>query len=95
MADLAGSSMSHGWLDDAKRKRERSTNMAELTQEQLLNYVDQAIVALECETVRVCTTHEIQAYLQAEFGIKEPLERIKEASDIVFEVRLENEESEE
>jgi hypothetical protein len=35
--------------------------MAELTQEQLLAYVDQSIVALECETGKVVTIQEIQA----------------------------------
>jgi hypothetical protein len=64
---------------------------AELTQEQLLTYVDGAIVVLGAETGHVATTHEIQAYLQAQFGIKEPLERIKEATDIVYEVRLKEE----
>ncbi|MGZ3630964.1 MAG: hypothetical protein ACXVDN_25320 [Ktedonobacteraceae bacterium] len=34
------------------------------------------------------TTSEIQAYLEVQFGIKETLERIKEASDIVYEVSL-------
>jgi hypothetical protein len=43
----------------------------------------------------VVTTSEIQAYLEVQFGIKETLERIKEASDIVDEVRLENEEESE
>ena len=65
--------------------------MAELTQEQLLAYVDQSIVALECETGHVVTTSELQAYLEAQFGIKETLERIKEASDIMYEVRLKEE----
>jgi hypothetical protein len=69
--------------------------MAELSQEQLLAYVDQSIVALECETGHVVTIQELQAYLEAQFGIKETLERIKEASDIVDEVRLENEEESE
>jgi hypothetical protein len=69
--------------------------MAELTQEQLLAYVDQSIVALECETGHVVTIQEIQAYLEAQFGIKETLERIKEASDIAYKVRLENEEESE
>lgn len=41
------------------------------------------------------TTSEIQAYVEVQFGIKETLERIKEASDIVYEVRLENEEESE
>ncbi len=62
--------------------------MAELTQEQLLAYVDQSIVALECETGKVVTIQEIQAYLEAQFGIKE-------ASDIMYGVRLENEEESE
>ena len=75
-----------------KEQRERmALPQAELTQEQLLTYVDQTIVALECETGHVVTTSEIQAYLQAQFGIKEPLERIKEASDIVYKVRLKEE----
>jgi hypothetical protein len=65
--------------------------MAELTQEQLLAYVDQSIVALECETGHVVTISELQAYLEAQFGIKETLERIKEASDIMYEVRLKEE----
>jgi len=69
--------------------------MVELTQEQLLAYVDQSIVALECETGHVVTIQEIQAYLEAQFGIKETLERIKEASDIMYGVRLENEEESE
>ena len=34
------------------------------------------------------TTSEIQAYLEVQFGIKETLERIKEAGDIVYEVSL-------
>jgi hypothetical protein len=68
--------------------------MAELTQEQLLA-VDQSIVALECETGHVVTIQEIQAYLEAQFGIKETLERIKEASGIMYGVRLENEEESE
>jgi hypothetical protein len=68
--------------------------MGELSQEQLLIYVDVAIVVLEAETCRVVTTHEIQAYLEVQFGIKEPLERIKETSDIVYELSL-KEESEE
>lgn len=65
--------------------------MSELSQQQLLNYVNQAIVILEAETGRVVTNSEIQAYLEAQFGIKETLERIKEASDIVYEVRLKEE----
>ena len=65
--------------------------MAELSQEQLLKYVDQARVVLECEIGHVVTTSEIQAYLEVQFGIKETLERIKEASDIVYEVRLNEE----
>jgi hypothetical protein len=36
----------------------------------------------------VVTTSEIQAYLEVQFGIKETLERIKEANDIVYEVSL-------
>jgi hypothetical protein len=69
--------------------------MAELTQEQLLMHLDAAKVVLECETGHVVTTSEIQAYLEVQFGIKEPLERIKEASDIMYGVRLENEEESE
>jgi hypothetical protein len=77
----------------AEKERREGTALpqAELTQEQLLMYVDGAIVVLEAETGHVAMTHEIQAYLQAQSGIKEPLERIKEASDIVYEVRLKEE----
>ena len=59
-----------------------------LTQEQILTYVDAAIVVLEAETGRMATTDEIQEYLQVQFGIKEPLERIAEASALVYEIRL-------
>jgi hypothetical protein len=34
------------------------------------------------------TTSEIQAYVEVQFGIKETLKRIKEASAIVYEVSL-------
>ncbi len=74
------------------REKERREAMAlppaALAREQLLKYVDEAIVVLEAETCQVATPHEIQAYLQAQFGIREPLERIKEASDLVYEGRL-------
>ncbi len=56
--------------------------------------LSEAIVVLECETGKVVTTSEIQAYLEVQFGIKETLERIKEARDIVYEVSL-NAETEE
>ena len=79
------------FLAEKEQREGMALPQAELTQEQLLTYVDQAIVALECETGHGVTTQEIQGYLQAQFGIKETLERIKEASDIVYEVRLEQE----
>ena len=65
--------------------------MPELSQEQLVNYVALAIEALESDG-HVATTHEIQVYLQAQFGIKEPLARIKEATDIIAELEDQEEE---
>ena len=79
------------FFSEKERREGMALPQAELTREQLLKYVDEAIVVLEAETGHVARTHEIQAYLQVQFGIKEPLERIKEASDIAYEVRLKEE----
>jgi hypothetical protein len=79
------------FLAEKEQREGTMLPQAELTREQLLTYVDGAIVVLECDTGHVVMTQEIQVYLQAQFGIKEPLERIKEASDIVYEVRLKEE----
>jgi hypothetical protein len=79
------------FLAEKEQREGMALPQGELTQEQLLTYVDGAIVVLECEAGNVATTREIQAYLQAQFGIKEPLERIKEATDVVYEVRLKEE----
>ena len=79
------------FLAEKEQREIMALPQAELTQEQLLTYVDQAIVALECETGHLVMTQEVQAYLEVQFNIKETLERIKEASDIVYEVRLKEE----
>lgn len=65
--------------------------MPELSQEQLLGYVDRAIEALEADG-HVCTTNEIQVYLQVEFGIREKLARIKEATDILADLEEQEDE---
>ena len=57
------------FFSEKERREAMALAQAELTREQLLTYVDEAIVVLEAETCHVATTHEIQAYLQVQFGI--------------------------
>lgn len=56
-------------------------------QARLMTYVDNAIVALEKQLGHIPTTDQVQTYLREQYGIEESRERIKQAGDIVLDLR--------
>jgi hypothetical protein len=60
--------------------------MSNLSQEQLMTYVDYAIKALMPTLGHYMMIRDIQTYLKEHFGIEESLERIKEAETIIYEL---------
>ncbi len=61
--------------------------MSDLTQEQLLTYVDLAIEALTPTLGPRMMLRDIQRYLKEQYGIEESIERIYEAEDIIHELK--------
>jgi uncharacterized protein YqgV (UPF0045/DUF77 family) len=60
--------------------------MAELSQEELINYVALAIEALKPTLGHRMLIKDIQTYLKEHYNIDESMERIKEAEDIINEL---------
>ncbi len=60
--------------------------MSELTQEELMDVVNQADEELQRELHRIPTTKQVQAYLR-EHGIEESVERIKMCWDDIVDIR--------
>ncbi len=67
--------------------------MAELSQEDLINYVALAIEALKPTLGHRMLIKDIQCFLKEHYEIDESMQRIKDAETEIYE--LENEESEE
>lgn len=61
--------------------------MSDLTQEQLMNYVDLAIKALTPTFGHRMMLRDIQLYLRSHYGIEETLWRIKEAETAIYELQ--------
>ena len=60
--------------------------MSDLTQEQLMNYVDMAIKALMPTLGHRMMLRDIQIYLREHYSIEESLERIKDAEAEIYEL---------
>lgn len=60
--------------------------MSDLTQEQLMNYVDLAIQALMPTLGHRMLIRDIQKYLREQWGIEESMQRIKDAETEIYEL---------
>jgi len=61
--------------------------MSDLTQEQLMTYVDLAIKALEPTLGHRMMIRDIQRYLHEQWSIQESMQRIKDAETEIYQLK--------